>query len=590
MRNTPGDMAGQRPATSDERVPATARRPRRHRGYLPLEDYAAIGDGATLALTGADGSIDWWCVPAIDGQPLFDRLLDAPDGGYFLVRPRGRYTVERAYLPGSNLLATTFTTADGRARLTEAMALGEGGEPPPTELIRRIEGLEGRVEFRVEARASRTTTIPWDLQAEPAVPLTPGPDRRRRGRFVVGPGETQVLSLTASQATPRPIGRPADRLEAADRAWRAWSEALTVEGRYADLLRRHALTLKLLMAPSGALVAAGTTSLPEIMGGERNWDFRFVWVRDAAYAIDAFIDVGALDDAEQAFRWLIGRLAEHGARVAFDVAGAIAPTDVELDLPGYRGSRPLHVGNLATLQRQHGVYGDTLYAALRLAQAGRPPDAEAAAVLADLAERCRRCWREPDSGIWELSELRPYANSRISAWQALDCAVQLADRGLLPAEARDGWAATRDEVAGWIEDNVWSDERQAYVSWPGSDAIDAGLTLAARFGYGPPARVEATLRAIDGALRTGPFHHRMSGVSETEGCFLACSLWLCEAKARLGRRDEAIAEFQALLKAIGGIGVLPEMAEPGTGRWLGNMPQGLTHLAIIQAATLLGKS
>jgi GH15 family glucan-1,4-alpha-glucosidase len=565
-------------------------RPRRRQGHLRLEDYAAIGDGATLALAGADGSIDWWCVPAIDGEPLFDRLLDAPAGGYFLVRPRGRFTVDRSYGENSNLLVSDFTTPDGRARMTEAMALGDGEGPPPTELIRRIEGLEGRVEFLVEVRPSRAAAIPWNLEAGPKLSLSPGRDRRLAGRFAVGPGDVQTLSLTASHATPRPRGTPADRLDAADRAWRAWAGALTVQGRYAGLLRRHALALKLLMAPSGALVAAGTTSLPEIMGGERNWDFRFVWVRDAAYAIDAFIDVGALDDAERAFRWLMARLAEHGPRVVFDVAGAVAPTDRELDLPGYRGSRPLHVGNLATLQRQHGVFGDSLYAALRLAEAGRPPNAEAGAVLADLAERCRRAWREPDSGIWELSELRPYVNSRISAWQALDCAVRLADGGWLPDQARDRWARERDRIAAWIEENGWSDERQAYVSWPGSDAVDAGLTLAARFGYGPPARIEATLRAIDGALRAGPFHHRMSGVSETEGCFLACSLWLCEAKARLGRREEAIAEFEALLAAIGGIGVLPEMAEPGTGRWLGNMPQGLTHLAIIQAATLLGKS
>lgn len=556
--------------------------PRRRRdGYLPLEGYAAIGDGWSVALCGEDGSIDWWCAPTLESPPVFDRLLDAAEGGCFQLRPKGRYKVARAYQPGSNVLTTEFVTPTGRARLTEAMPLDAQGQPRP-QLVRRIEGLAGGMDFDVSLRLARTSDA--RLETSPDITFRQGRDGAKRGRFRVTAGQTQSLILSAAE--PRGVvDHGAYALAQADEAWRAWSAALAPPGRYTDLIRRQALILKLLCAPTGAVCAAATTSLPEIMGGERNWDFRFIWVRDAAYAAEALIEAGAVADAGQIFDWLITRMAEHGPRVVFDLDGKPAPTDRELDVPGYRYSRPAHVGNLATLQRQHGAFGDLLQAAKRLALTGWSPSPATVAVLVDLVDQAARVWHEPDAGIWELSELRLYANSRISCWQALARAIELCDQGLMPADRRDSWSDTRREIEDWIENQCWSETRQSYVAWPGSDVIDASLALTVRFGFGSPARQEATLAAIDGELGCGLFHHRMSGVQTSEGCFLACSFWVAEAKARLGRTEEARASLDALIMALGGIGPLPEMAEAKTGRWLGNMPQGLTHIAIIQAAS-----
>lgn len=556
---------------------------RRRQGQLPLESYVAIGDGWTVALSGADGGIDWWCAPRLDDAPVLNRLLDR-EGSHFSIRPRGRFSADRSYRPASNILVTEFTTDQGRVRLSEAMPVDPAGEPA-REIIRRVEGLEGRVEMEVELRPAADRAC--RLAVVPPVDLTPGPGGRLSAGLSVGEGQCWTLTLGLDGA-PAPDEAP-DRFHRAGAAWRAWAEGLDVDGPYADLVVRHALALKLLCAPSGAVPAAGTTSLPEKMGGERNWDFRYVWIRDAAYAVEALAEIGAMEDAVRAFEWLIARISAHGPSVAFDLDGALAPMDRELDLSGYRGSRPVHVGNLATRQRQHGLYGDMMQAAHRLARAGWRPGPEVATALASLADGSLEAWREPDAGIWELSEPRLYANSRLSCWQALARAVDLADAGLLPTDRRERWAATRDLIEAWIETRCWSEPRQAYVGWPGSEVIDASLALMARSGFGEPRRVEATLAAIDGELGCGLFHHRMSGVQDSEGCFLACSFWLIEAKARLGRVEEAQASFEALVAALGGVGVLPEMAEAGSGRWLGNMPQGLTHIALIQAAVAISR-
>ncbi len=556
---------------------------RRRQGQLPLESYAAIGDGWTVALSGADGGVDWWCAPRLDDEPVLDRLLDR-DGAHFLIRPRGRFTAERRYRPASNILVTEFATNEGRVRLSEGMPVDPAGEPA-RQIIRRIEGLEGRVEMRVELRPAAGRSC--RLAAVPPVDLTPGPRGTPTAGLCLEAGQSCTLTLSMD-GTPAPDDAP-DCLRRADEAWREWTEGLRMEGPYADLVLRHALALKLLCAPSGAVPAAATTSLPEKMGSERNWDFRYVWIRDAAYAVEALVEVGAVEDAVRTFEWLIARISAHGPSVAFDLDGALAPMDRELDLPGYRDSRPVHVGNLATRQRQHGVFGDMMQAAHRLARAGWRPGPEVAVALVGLADESMEAWRAPDAGIWELSERRLYANSRLSCWQALARAVDLADAGLLPAGRREHWAATRDLVEAWIEECCWSEARQAYVAWPGSEVIDASLALMARSGFGPPHRVEATLAAIDGELGCSLFHHRMSGVQDSEGCFLACSFWVIEAKARLGRLGEAAASFEALVAALGGVGILPEMAEAGSGRWLGNMPQGLTHIALIQAAAAISR-
>ncbi|WP_395942867.1 glycoside hydrolase family 15 protein [Brevundimonas sp.] len=590
-------------------MPDTTRRD----GFLPLDAYTALGDGRAVALSGADGSLDWWCVPNMDSPPLFDRLLSPQDGGRFSITPVEPFTVECAYRPGSNVHETVFTTVSGRARLTESLNSGPAGRLPWEELARRLEGLEGRVEFRVEIMfGDRAGTIsPFLADNANATVFHAGPvlglirlsdgvtietkdDRRVAGRVVVCAGEREVLAIIAGADEPLvcpAIAEIDNRIDVSDAEWRTWSDRVAWAGPHPETLIRSALALKILLySPSGAIVAAPTTSLPERIGGDKNWDYRYAWVRDAGYTIKAFLAIGAQAEAKAAFTWLVGRVAEHGCRVLFTLDGDVVEPVREIDVPGYRGSRPVRVGNDAAAQHQHGVYGDLFEVAWRFVDKGNILDDRTADVLSRLADDCADGWRRPDAGIWELPETRHYTMSKISCWQALDRAVRLADAGHIPTTCRDRWAREAQRVADWVEAECWSDALQTYVAWPGSTEIDASLALGVRFGYGPPARQRATLDAIDKALGAGPYHYRLTITRDEEGCFLACSFWMVEARVHLGQRARAEADFRALITSLDREGVYPEMIDPDTGEWLGNLPQGLTHLAIVHCIAALAEA
>ena len=587
-------------------MPDTTRRD----GFLPLDAYSALGDGRAVALCGADGSIDWWCVPNMDSPPLFDRLLSPDEGGRFSITPVEPYAVECAYRDGSNVHEMTFTTASGRARLTESLNSGPAGRLPWAELARRVEGLEGSVAFRIEIRfgdqagtispfltgnANATVfhagPVLGTLRFSDGVVIDARDDRVIQGRVTVAEGERQVLAIVAGADEPLvcpSIAEIDNRIDVSDEEWRTWSRRIDWQGPHGDTLIRSALALKLLLySPSGAIVAAPTTSLPERMGGDKNWDYRYAWVRDAGYTIKAFLAIGAQAEAKAAFTWLIGRVADHGCQVLFTLDGGLVEPVREIDVPGYRGSQPVRVGNDAAAQHQHGVYGDLFEVAWRFVDQGNILDDRSADILSRLADACADGWRRPDAGIWELSENRHYTMSKISCWQALDRAVRLADGGHIPTTCRDRWAREAARVADWVEAECWSEDLQTYVAWAGSREIDASLALGVRFGFGPRDRQAKTLDAIDRILGAGPYHHRLTTTRDEEGCFLACSFWMVEARAHLGQFDRAEAHFQRLIEGLDREGVYPEMIDPVSGEWLGNLPQGLTHLAIVHSIAAL---
>ena len=579
-------------------------------GNLPLECYGALGDGRSVVLSGSDGSIDWWCVPNLDSPPLFDRLLDAHGGGRFSLVPDVPFTVERRYRDDSNVLETIFVTADGRAKMTESLNSGTAGRLPWAELARRVEGLDGTVRFALTMRPGRRgdTVNPYHSTIgrhtvfhvdrvlglfvhDPRISCC-WADEGITGEIVVAAGERRTVAIVAGQDEPlvAPTIEEIDaRIDVSDREWRDWAAGVTDAGADRPAFLRSALALKLLLySPSGAIAAAATTSVPEGIGGEKNFDYRYAWVRDAGYTIKAFLTAGAEAEAKAAFTWLLNQLRNTGTRVCYRLDGGIVPGVTEWAMPGYRGSRPVVTGNLATDQAQHGVYGDIFETASCFVANGNILDSASAAFLSQLADECADRWRLPDAGIWELPEQQQYTMSKISCWQGLARAVELADQGQLPTTCRERWQRERDRIKDWIEAECWSDSRQAFVMYPGSDKIDASLALAVRFGFDGADRLRLTLDAIDRELGAGPFHYRYSGMAREEGCFLACSFWMVEARALLDQRDVARSMLDRLTDGLShGHGILAEMIDPDSGAFLGNLPQGLSHLAHVMALSVL---
>lgn len=578
--------------------------------WLPLDQYAAIGDGRSVALVGSDGSIDWWCVPTLDSTPFFDRLLAGEDGGRFAVAPVGPFTVERRYRPGSNVLEQVFTTATGCARVTYSLNSGPSGRLPWSELAHRVEGLKGTVEFGVELRPGRRLgqANPWRepsphgdvmhldgivsaLRASGDLERLTEADDRVTARLATWAGSRSVLALLASSNETLilpPLDAIDARIDRSDQAWREWSGNLSYEGRYGEAVRRSALALKLLLfTPTGAIAAAATTSLPERIGTGKNYDYRFAWLRDVAYTIKAFLRVGAVEEAKAAFSWMTATILRHGGglRTMYRLDGDLAPAERELDLPGYRDSRPVREGNRAREQIQLGVFGDLMETAALFVECGHVLDLMTRRLLADLADRCADLWRTRDAGIWELEQAEHYTMSKLGCWTALDRAARLAALGQLDASHADRWRRERDRIRDWVDAHCWSEAKQSYVMHPGTDRLDASLLLATRFGFERSDRLALTREAIRRELCRGPLVFRYSGMEAEEGTFLACAFWLVEAFALLGEHDAAARQMDALLAATGAnLGLLHEQMDPEGGAMLGNMPQALSHLALVHAA------
>jgi GH15 family glucan-1,4-alpha-glucosidase len=594
-------------------VPAAS--PIRVDGYAPIREYAAIGDGRTVALVARDGAIDWLCLPDLDSPSTFGALLDAERGGRFELRPAEPFDPTRRYLPGTNVLETTFTTGSGVVRVTDAMTVPANGLAPYRELVRRVEGVAGEVplRWRIEPRPGYGATpqlgrragvpvathgrdalavVSWEA-GDPAVA-----DSVIEGDFVTRTGTVAYLVLGAAHQEPLVLPARAEvetRLAATERSWREWSAGREYDGPWRDAVVRSALALKLLVyAPSGAIAAAATTSLPETVGGERNWDYRFSWPRDSAFTIRALLALGCSREASAFFSWLLHatQLSHPYVRVLYRLNGRPDADERSLPLAGYHGSRPVRVGNGAAGQTQLDVYGEVFDAASEFARFAGGLDRDHARRLAKIADHVCAIWRRPDAGIWEVrSDAAHFTQSKMMCAVALDRACTLADRGLLTGDVHR-WRRERDRIRDFIETHCYSERKHSYTRSADEELLDASLLLGVIARYEDPSaqRLVGTVDAIRRELTCGPLVHRYlgdDGLPGEDGAFLACSFWLVEAYARQGRLAEATALMDELIALANDVGLYAEEVDPATGDFLGNFPQGLSHLALINAAVAI---
>jgi GH15 family glucan-1,4-alpha-glucosidase len=583
-------------------------------GFAPLRSYAAIGDGRTVALIAEDGAMDWLALPNLDSASVFDALLDTERGGCFTLNPIEAFDVARRYLPRTNVLETTFTTASGVVRVLDAMSLNGVGLDPFREVQRRVEGVSGRVSMtwcvrpsfgygRRRTRSGLRYGVPvltagadaLTVSAFDAGAIEVGPDRVG-GRFETCSGSAAVIALCAAHQEPLILparGELDERYAATLDGWRLWAGARTYPDRWAGPVVRSALVLKLLVhAPSGALAAAATTSLPEEIGGVRNWDYRFCWVRDAAFTLDALLRLGCAPEAQAYFWWLMhaSQLTHPRLRPLYRLDGGADARERVVPLRGYRGSRPVRVGNAAAAQLQLDTYGEVLQTAWHYARAGHRVDADIGRRLAQIADLVCRLWRRPDAGIWEVrSAPAHFTHSKMMCWVALDRAARLADRGLVPARHQARWEEQAAAVGDFIERECYSSRLKSYVRSSGGEDLDASVLLGLLSGYGDARSVRwvDTVAAVRRGLGHGCYVRRYSGVdglSGGEGAFISCSFWLAEALARTGSVDDATALMDDLVALGNDVGLYAEEVDSTTGAFLGNLPQALSHLSLISAA------
>jgi GH15 family glucan-1,4-alpha-glucosidase len=594
-------------------------------GYADLRGYAAIGDGRTIALIARDGAIDWLPVPAIDSRPLFAALLDAEHGGRFALRPDEPFSTEREYVDGTNVLRTRFRTASGVVQVTDALVTGIAGRLPWMQLVRRIEGIEGEVPmtWRVEPgnvlgdhpvarfdtgilpliRAGDTNITLTASAAGREDPVHPGngpatdwgPDFR--GAFTTRPGSRHVLCLAGTEDEPvrAPDPEIADSsIERTIRGWQEWAAAFTWDGPWADQVLRSTLALKLLLfSPSGAVAAAATTSLPESLTTPKNWDYRFAWVRDVSYSVDAFLRFGLREEPHAAVAWALKALkrsTEDGIAVFLTLQGDESDGFRRDRATGWRGIGPVVTGNKASGQLQLGVYADLISIMRAYVADGNLLDATSSDLLVHLADEACRNWTRKDSGMWELPEQRHYVSSKMGCWQALDAVCSLQDMGyvLPPKGTRRRWEKNKRLIRRWIERHGWDERRGAYVMAKGSTALDASVLLHTVSGFDRGERMSRTIDALREELGHGPLMHRYSGMEQEEGAFTACAFWTASALACVGRVDEGRGLMDELVATVpNDVGIMAEMVDSATGAFLGNLPQALSHLALVQAASVI---
>lgn len=589
-------------------------------GFAPIGSYGVVGDGRTAALVAADGAIDWLCLPDLSGGAVFWSLLDPDHGGTWTLAPTVRHTARQRYLPDTNVLQTTFTTAHGEVTVTDACTLQEGRLLPWVELVRRIDGVRGSVPMAWRLRPrfdfGRAPTH-WGRERGHPVARTPGAamtllvdgDEQARDRSVTHDGTLAgTVTATAGATTTLCLAAVADeplvfphldqvarRVDGTAAFWRQRAASVSYDGRWRDPVVRSALALQLMIQqPSGGIAAAVTMGLPEQIGGSANFDYRFQWVRDASFILDAFVGVGLQAQAHASFMAL-QRATQHThprLQPMYRLDGNPRLPDAALDVPGYRRSRPVRIGNGAAGQLQLGNFGDLLDMTWRFVDAGHALDPGTARRTAEVADLVTALWRCDDSGIWELrAAQQAYTNSKMACWLALERAADLATRDRVPGGRVDRWRRVQAEIRDHIEQRCWSPHRRSYTMHPDTNDIDASVLLSARMGY--PAdhdRLRATIDAVRRGLGDGAFIYRYSDMRHQEGAFLAASFWLVEAMALTGRSDEAADLMDRVVAAAGPTGLLSEEIDPSTGELLGNLPQGLSHLTLINAALALERA
>jgi GH15 family glucan-1,4-alpha-glucosidase len=580
---------------------------------VPIEDYALLGDRRTAALVSRGGSVDWWCAPRFDSGACFAALLGDASNGRFLLAPAAHAETVRAYRDGTMVLETTHSTKTGRVRVIDCLALDH---VRPT-LVRLIEGIEGEVEMTLElvVRFDYGNIVPWVHRTDGQWRAIAGPDglqldtpvhlhgehKKTVSRFTVHAGESVPFALSWFPSSDPQSGRHdvAELVARTTDGWKRWSQRCSFSCEWSETVLRSMLTLEALtFVPSGGIVAAPTTSLPEVLGGSRNWDYRFCWVRDATLTLEALLIGGYHSEAMRWREWLLRTTAGEPNRLQtmYGVGGERRLTELELDwLDGYAGSAPVRIGNAAHSQLQLDVYGEVADVLWQATRVGVPPSDDVWSLerllLKTLAER----WKEPDEGIWEVrGPRRHFTHSKVMCWVAFDRGIATIER-LGYQGPLDEWRAIRDEIHEEVCARGYNEKIGAFTQTYDSDALDASLLMLPLVGFlpGTDPRVVSTVDAIQRDLTRGGLVERynptsnVDGIGEAEGVFLPCSFWLVEALALADREDEAHKLFSRLLTLGNDLGLYAEEYDPKDGRLVGNFPQAFTHLALIAAAHTL---
>jgi GH15 family glucan-1,4-alpha-glucosidase len=631
-------------------TPPSADAPQLPTRYVDLREYAAIGDGRTVALIARDGQVDWMPVPALHSPPVFAALVDGPSGGRFELRPDGEFSSTREYVEGTNVLQTTFTTATGSVRVTDALVTGVAGRLPWLELARRVEGLEGQVRMRwavipgaaFDGLQDDGAALDGDDEDQDDAPLDPSTDDGNDipgvkrvdtvhgpilrvghidlvlvgeghgrldpdepgdgfpdgplsfyGAFTTSEGSRHLLALCGTDDEPIhvPVVANVDRgIDRSIASWQSWTEVFDGPGgQWSDAVQRSALALKLLIfSPTGSIAAAATSGLPENYTGGKNYDYRFAWVRDLAYTVGALVRFGLREETHAAVSWVLKTLKKYEGdlHIFFRLDGSLPGRMHDVPVEGWRGIGPVRIGNDASDQLQLGVYADVVGIMSSYVAAGNILDERTSELIVAFTDAACHNWSKEDSGMWELPDEEHYVSSKVGCWQAISDALHLAEIGEIKPNDDDleHWKKNLRLIEEWIAEHGWDEERGSYVMFPGSDKLDASILLHADRAFGPRERMAATIARIDEELSAGPLVFRYSDVEKEEGTFVACAFWLAEALAKTGRVDDAVARMNALVPLANDVGLYSEIISADDGAFLGNLPQGLSHLALINAA------
>ncbi|MEV0970539.1 glycoside hydrolase family 15 protein [Microtetraspora glauca] len=588
---------------------------------MRIEDYALIGDMQSAALVGRNGSIDWLCLPRFDSPACFAALLgDASNGSWRLApssawREGGSMATRRAYRDETLILETVWETPTGSVKVTDFMPPRQSNP----DLVRIVEGLSGTVEMSTEIRIrfDYGRIVPWVRRVDGHLLAVGGPDSvwlsspvplkgggyRHVATFNVSAGDRLPFVFTwhpSHEAAPDRID-PFEQLSETEQLWKQWVSGCTYQGRWREAVVRSLITLKALTySPTGGIVAAPTTSLPEDIGGTRNWDYRFCWLRDAAMALDALVGAGYLEEARAWREWLLRAIAgrPEDMQIMYGVAGERRLPELTLGwLPGYEGSAPVRIGNGAATQFQLDVYGEVVNSLYVSRREGLPPSNHAWSLVRRMMEFLETGWQLPDAGLWEVrGPRRHFVHSKIMAWVAVDRVVRVVHE-LHRTGPVERWAALRDRIHAEVCEKGFDAERGTFTQSYGSRELDASLLMIPIVGFLPPEdpRVPSTIEAIERELMTDGFvlrypvaaENAVDGLPGGEGAFLACSFWLAEARAMVGRRKDAIELFERLLALRNDVGLLAEEYDPRYGRLVGNFPQAFSHVPLIHTAQAL---
>lgn len=590
-----------------------------------IDDYGIIGDCRSVALISKYGSIDWLCWPAFNSPPLFSRLLDANNGSLLSVAPRSEYTSTRRYVGPTNVLETTFHTKSGTVTLTDFMPVASEQhkrshltaenqitriltcEKGSADLIARFAPRSGfdrsRLRIADKGKLGLRTLVKAGL-------LTLQSDLRWNddtagvhANFSLRAGESRTLVLTLSSEGPAvfpPLGNALGDLARTLGWWEEWSSKFTYTGQYASAVQRSTLVLKLLQfAPTGAFVAAPTTSLPEKLGGKLNWDYRYCWLRDASFNVQALCETGYGEEASAFMEWMLHatRLTQPRLMIMYDLFGNTCPAEKEVrGVTGYRGSLPVRTGNLAAKQNQLDIYGEVICAAAQIIKGKGPADRETQSALVNFGKFVAKHWKDPDSGIWEpREEPSAHTHSRLLCWVAMDELLNIHESGAIAKMPVELFRRTRDEIRQDLEANSWNEQESTYTSRPHTAELDATLLLLAMHNFEPPdsSRLQATYRKVTEALYAGDgliYRYRNDDGQPVEGAFGICAFWVTEFLAMGGGTLQAAQDnFETLLRYGNDLGLFAEEIDPACGKLLGNFPQTFTHVGLINAALAIEK-